>query len=224
MTSKPYYITRFNQSLHKIKFITNLLILNRNLHIKNFPTTKLSKSKHNAVEYCQELLINAGFDHTGTELMMNGKTGVPFEVRIFSGCVYYQRLKHMVADKFQARVDGPVDQIFKQPVKGRKAGGGLRFGEMERDSLLSHGCAASVRDRLLLSSDRTDMLVCKKCAILIEAEIDVEYYNETETRRYICTMCQDHLNIVKFEVPYILKFLIGELGMMNIGMHFKCSS
>ena len=41
----------------------------------------------------------------------------------------------MVNDKFQVRSTGPVNPVTKQPIKGRKAGGGVRFGEMERDSL-----------------------------------------------------------------------------------------
>ena len=55
---------------------------------------------------------------------------------------------------FQVRTTGPVDPVMRQPVKGRKRGGGVRFGEMERDALLAHGTSFLLADRLLNCSDK----------------------------------------------------------------------
>jgi len=73
----------------------------------------------------------------------------------------------MVMDKFQVRATGPINQLTKQPVKGRKKGGGMRLGEMERDSLISHGVSFCMYDRLLDSSDGFVCNVCTKCGDLL---------------------------------------------------------
>lgn len=59
----------------------------------------------------------------------------------------------MVSDKYQVRTTGPVHNLTQQPVKGRKRAGGIRFGEMERDSLLAHGVSYLLQDRLMNCSD-----------------------------------------------------------------------
>jgi DNA-directed RNA polymerase beta subunit len=38
------------------------------------------------------------------------------------GNVFYQRLRHMVSDKFQVRTQGPVNPLTRQPVKVRAVG------------------------------------------------------------------------------------------------------
>ncbi len=77
-------------------------------------------------------MFTAGYNYYGNERLYSGIDGREFEADIFMGVVYYQRLRHMVSDKFQVRTTGPIDILTHQPVKGRKNAGGIRFGEMER--------------------------------------------------------------------------------------------
>lgn len=59
------------------------------------------------VEFISSQLHNLGFQRYGNEVMYNGFTGKKLEVMIFLGPTFYQRLKHMVADKMHSRSRGP---------------------------------------------------------------------------------------------------------------------
>lgn len=122
---------------------------------------------HRALDHFGTQLRAAGYSYYGTETMYSGVTGEPLHCDIYLGVVYYQRLRHMVSDKSQVRSTGPMNQLTRQPVKGRKKHGGIRFGEMERDSLLAHGASFTLHDRLHNSSDRHIALVCKQCGSML---------------------------------------------------------
>jgi DNA-directed RNA polymerase I subunit RPA2 len=70
-----------------------------------------------ALDYFGQQLLAAGYNYYGNEPMYSGITGEEFAVDIYLGVVYYQRLRHMVNDKFQVRTTGPVDPVTRQPVK-----------------------------------------------------------------------------------------------------------
>jgi DNA-directed RNA polymerase I subunit RPA2 len=70
-----------------------------------------------AVDYFGKQLLASGYNYYGNEPMYSGITGQEFSADIYLGVVYYQRLRHMVNDKFQVRTTGPVDPVTRQPVK-----------------------------------------------------------------------------------------------------------
>ncbi|MBW0462799.1 hypothetical protein O181_002514 [Austropuccinia psidii MF-1] len=123
--------------------------------------------------YFGEQLVAAGYNYHGNEPMYSGVTGEEFAADIYIGLVYYQRLRHMVGDKWQVRTTGKVDQLTRQPVKGRKRGGGIRFGEMERDALLAHGTSFLLQDRLMNCSDYSTAWICRKCGLLTSLGYDL---------------------------------------------------
>ncbi|KAF2671014.1 putative DNA-directed RNA polymerase I subunit beta [Microthyrium microscopicum] len=124
---------------------------------------------HTAVDFFGHQLQQAGYNYYGNEPMYSGITGQELMADIYIGCVYYQRLRHMVNDKYQVRTTGPVHRHTLQPIKGRKKGGGIRVGEMERDSLLAHGAAFLLQDRLLNCSDYMQSWICRECGSFLGA-------------------------------------------------------
>lgn len=132
--------------------------------------------RDSAGDFFGHQLKEAGFNFYGNEPMYSGVTGKEFAADIYLGVVYYQRLRHMVSDKFQVRTTGPVNALTGQPVKGRSKGGGIRVGEMERDALIAHGAAFLLQDRLMNCSDAIRAWICRRCGSFLSTQVSISAY------------------------------------------------
>jgi len=160
------------------------------------------------VEGISELLHKCGYQMRGNEVLYNGMTGRKMEAMIFFGPTYYQRLKHMVDDKIHSRARGPVQILTRQPVEGRSRDGGLRFGEMERDCMISHGASQFLKERLFEQSDMYRVHVCDICGLIAVADL--------KKNTFECRRCKNKTQISQVKMPYACKLLFQELMSMSI--------
>lgn len=146
-------------------------------------------------------LLTYGFRDNGTETMYNGITGEKFHARIFIGNMYYLKLKHMVANKLHSRARGPVQLLTRQPTEGRAKEGGLRLGEMEKDTFVAHGAGMLLKERF--DSDKTVLAVCEDCGLFA-------VYDEYKRHAH-CPVCGEGSRIAHVEIAYAFKLLLDEL-------------
>jgi DNA-directed RNA polymerase II subunit RPB2 len=151
----------------------------------------------------QQLMRECDLDPNGKDVFYNGATGRKFRARVFNGVIFYQKLKHMVSDKQQSRALGRMEIFSRQPVEGRKQEGGARFGEMERDAVIAHGCSSFLQDRLLYSSDICYVPFCRHCGRITRAL----------TRP--CHLCNGK-DVVKVKMANSMKILMHELMAMGV--------
>jgi DNA-directed RNA polymerase II subunit RPB2 len=177
------------------------------------------------------LLVEAGFNSTGNQLLYNGFTGEPIQSDIYIGPTYYMRLKHMVKDKINYRARGPNTALTRQPVQGRANDGGLRIGEMERDGVLAHGMSYFLNESFLIRGDEYYMAVCNKTgAIAIYndahnlflspfADGPIQFHTNPDGTMNIKNISKFGRSFSILRIPFAFKLLIQELQVMNIQMH-----
>ena len=144
-----------------------------------------------------------GLDRHGDEIMYNGITGEQMETKVFIGPTYYFRLKHMVADKINYRLDGKVVNMTKQPTKGRGNNGGLRIGEMETNAIVSHGLSSFEKESMMERSDKHKVYVSKNTGYIVPV-------NDRKGIR------PSDEGVTTVQMPYAFKLFIQELQTMSI--------
>jgi DNA-directed RNA polymerase subunit beta len=100
-----------------------------------------------------EMLTKAGLSSSGQVVLIDGRTGEPFERKVTVGYIYMLKLHHLVDDKIHARSIGPYSLVTQQPLGGKAQFGGQRFGEMEVWALEAYGAAYTLQEMLTVKSD-----------------------------------------------------------------------
>jgi DNA-directed RNA polymerase II subunit RPB2 len=177
-----------------------------------------------------DLLTKVGFHSTGNEIMYNGMTGEQLETEIYFGPTYYERLKHMVKDKINHRAKGPRSVLTRQTVGGRANDGGLRVGEMDRDSIIAHGMSGFLRESMMVRGDQFKMAICNKSGTIavynenknmfISPIIDgpIKFVGNLENELNIVPITRFGRSFSIVNVPYAFKLLYQELQCMNVQM------
>jgi DNA-directed RNA polymerase II subunit RPB2 len=160
------------------------------------------------VEKLAALLTEHGVEPHSNEVLYCGYTGKQMPTSIFVGPIFYQRLKHMTADKVHSRAHGPLVMLTRQPAEGRARDGGLRFGEMERDCLIAHGATEFMKERMMECSDNFEIHVCRGCGLIGVAN--------KERNIWKCTGCGNTTDFSQVRIPYAYKLFLQELESMNI--------
>jgi DNA-directed RNA polymerase II subunit RPB2 len=200
-------------------------------------------AKFNATTFCNggdfvkqlgDVLQQVGASRAGDTILYSGVTGEQIRTDIYMCPLYFMRLKHLTDDKVNSRGAGKREMRTHQPTGGRANEGGLRIGEMERDSLCSHGVSTFLQESMMKRGDATEFWICNGCG-------RIPIYNESESL-FVCSTCdgpleytgvtpetltmqlptkQSRVTFSKIAMPYSMKLLDQELTtFMNAGFRF----
>ncbi|AYV77285.1 MAG: DNA-directed RNA polymerase subunit beta [Barrevirus sp.] len=175
-------------------------------------TVRYQNNESTTIEVNKDTIINEELFHVRVPVFC---LQVPSEV-------FYVRRNRVEIWTGNSRARGPQTILTRQPPEGRARDGGLRLGEMERDSNIGHGIAKFLKERLLEASDVYHCYVCNQCGLFAQRMLrkDNKPY-PTKKDIYYCQGCRNYTDISKIRIPYAFKLLIQELMAMNICPRIK---
>ena len=191
-----------------------------------------------------------GFNYQGDKVLYNGFNGDQMKSLVFMSPVYYQRTYLQTRDKINARASGqrqngiPVPggaytASERQVVQGRANGGGIKCGEMERDSLIAHGIMGFINENTMGRGDKFyvyispitgEMMVGNpEDKIFFDNSVDgpISFHMIEGTgqgRKHIIgpnTFKKKQQKFVKIQIPYAMKLLLHDFHGMGISLRLK---
>lgn len=164
-------------------------------------------------EESDKILEAHGIRCKGYQRLYNGRTGMYIDSLIFMGPTTYQRLQKFVEDDNYAIMTGPVNPVTHQAVEGRTNAGGLRLGEMEKDTLVAHGGQHLLGEKFYAHSSGHTIHICRLCG---ERAVVNEKYGI-----YKCKVCGDAAELVAIDSDWCSNQFFNENSAMNVKMTFS---
>lgn len=127
---------------------------------------------------------------------------VPVFCLTVRGGVFYVRKDGKTLFTGNSRKKGHLNALTRQPVAGRQRAGGLKFGNMETECVISQGNSAFLKERLFSTSDPFQLKICNDCGC------DTVIENE-------CVSCKGN-NIKTVVIPFATKLLHTLLKAMCV--------
>lgn len=154
-------------------------------------------------------LKELGLDEKGEERLYCGLNGNWVNCKIFMGPVFYQRLQKYVSKSVYSISIGPTDILTRQPLSGKAKKGGLKMGEMERDTVLSHGSAFFLQQKFFYDADDFEIFICRcgERAIV-----------NKQLQMYRCKNCADAADISAVASSWSSKLFFDLLSTMGINV------
>lgn len=160
------------------------------------------------IDIIEELKV-LGMDEKGEERLYCGLNGNHINSMIFFGPVFYQRLQKYVSKSVYSISVGPTDILTRQPLSGKAKKGGLKMGEMERDTVLSHGAAFFLQQKFFYDADDFEIFICRcgERAIV-----------NKQLQMFRCKNCGDAADISAVASSWTSKLFFDLLSTMGINV------
>lgn len=162
--------------------------------------------------YIEKLAKERGLEYVGMKNAYRGVTGEKIKTLVFAVPMFYQRLTKMVGESSNV-VDNPsIDIRTGQSNKGVGAGGGIRYGEMEKDGGLAHGSKNFLEYKMFSKCDGKEIYICDTCGAYAIANENIGLY--------ACRTCK-YTTFTRVNSAVAAVAYTHYLNALGVGVKFK---
>lgn len=161
-----------------------------------------------------EELTKRGYQRTGCQIVHNGLTGVAMNANIYMAPIYQGRLHKFSEENEYAVGDSSArSYVTRQPVGGRKRGGGIRMGEMEKDCLYSTGANRMATNKMRMDCDGISIYICRNCRNRATVIND-------KAKSAVCNYCGPEASVFELPTRFASHLVLSLFEAMGVRIKF----